>query len=76
MTPIHKILRNTFGSNTNLEWENKTPTAKKSSKKVQIRSTRMRDITHLTSSSDSSYSSDSLDNDRYIRSQVKQISSW
>ena len=72
MTPIHKILRNTFASRDNFDYENnRTPTAKKSNKKVQIRSTRMRDITHLTSSSDSSYSSDSLDNERYIKSQVK-----
>ena len=76
MTPIHKILRNALGSENKDHYAgsggffgSQRSTAKKQ-KQVQICShSRMRDISHLTSSSDDSDSSeDSLDNERYIRS--------
>ena len=82
MTPIHKILRNALGSNskdgfngTNGFYGDRSQTTMK--KQVQICSRRIRDISHLTSSSDDSDSSeDSLDNERYIKSQAKTLSPW
>ena len=81
MTPIHKILRNALGSSKesfsapNGFYGNQSQTTVK--KQVQICSWRIRDISHLTSSSDDSDSSvDSLDNERYILKQAKSLTPW
>ena len=82
MTPIHKILRNALGTGSKEVFNGKTGLHDWQSqatikKQVQICSRRIRDISHLTSSSeDSDSSADSLDNERYIRKQAQYLAPW